>query len=152
MMMKSLSIIFLSFITLTANAITYYKWVDTNGVPHYSDTAPTNGVNLNKVEVINSRNFAAPTPYAPTTVATPTTNNANTTAQTPEQKRIAELEAQKKADDQSRCKSLQDSLKNLDMGGRAYEIDDKGQRKYLDNREVELKRQTVQQAINQYCK
>lgn len=149
MMMKSLSFICLSMFALTANAVTYYKWTDSNGVPHYSDTAPTNGVDLSKVEIINSRNFSAPTSYAPNA---PTAPAPEATTESADKKRIAELEAHKKADEQARCKALQDSLKNLDMGGRTYEITDKGERKYLDNREIELKRQNIQQAIAQYCK
>ena len=43
------------------------------------------------------------------------------------------------------------NLTNLNVGGRIYEMDANGKRQYLDGREIELKRERVQQAINQYC-
>ena len=76
--------------------------------------------------------------------------------QTAEQRRIAELEAQNKAQqkeqDKERCKTLQANLQNMNAGGRVYEMAQNGERKYLDGREIELRRQQIQQAINQYCK
>lgn len=150
--MKYLSLILLSLASISTNAVTYYKWTDANGTPHYSQYAPTNGVDLNKVQVINSRDLGSP--------ATPATaGNAEANANVPlnpEQQRIAELEAQNKAQkeqqDKERCKALQNNLSNLNAGGRIYEMDSKGERKYLDGREIELKRQQAQQAINQFCK
>lgn len=153
-MIKPLSLALLSLVTAVASAATYYKWTDPNGVPHYSQYAPTNGVNLKKVQVINTRELG-PATSAAATASTSGQSTASATM-TPEQQRIAELEAQKKDSDkaqtQERCKSLQTNLSNLNVGGRVYEMDDKGERKYLDGREIELKRQKVQQAINQYCK
>ena len=72
---------------------------------------------------------------------------ASTTS--PEQARIKELEAQQT---QERCKSLQNNLQNLNAGGRVYEMDAKGERKYLEDREMELRKQKVASAISQYCK
>lgn len=146
---KSFTAFLLMLTAVGLNAATYYKWTDSNGVPHYSQYAPTNGVDLKKVQVINTRELGSPA----TTSATAGTNGAPaSTAMNPEQKRIAELEAQQKMQDQERCKALQNSLSNLNVGGRVYEMDSKGERKYLDGREIELKRQKVAQAISQYCK
>ena len=73
-----------------------------------------------------------------------------------EQQRIAELETQNKLQqqqqDQERCKSLQNNLANLNVGGRVFEMDANGERKYLDSREIELRRDKVAQALKQYCK
>ncbi|MFW2177086.1 MULTISPECIES: DUF4124 domain-containing protein [unclassified Moraxella] len=153
-MIKPLSLILLSLATLTTQAATYYKWTDSNGIPHYSQYAPTNGVDLKKVQVINNRELG------PATSATASGANGSapptSSTMTPEQKRIAELEAEKKAQqkqqDKEHCKSLQNNLANLNIGGRLYEMDNKGERKYLDGREIELRRQKVAQAISQYCK
>lgn len=135
------------------NAATYYKWTDSNGVPHYSQYAPTNGVDLKKVQVINTRELGSP---AATAATAGTTSSTASTVMSPEQKRIAELEKQNKAQqqqqDKERCKALQNNLSNLNVGGRVYEMDSKGERKYLDGREIELRRQKVAQAISQYCK
>lgn len=149
-MIKPILALFLTLTSIGLNAATYYKWVDSSGVPHYSQYAPTNGVNLKKVQVVNTRELSSPaTAAAPAGVA-------SQVAQTPEQQRIAQLEAQNKAQQQQQnkeqCKSLQNNLANLNVGGRVYEMDNKGERKYLDGREIELRRQKVAQAISQYCK
>lgn len=151
--MKYFALLLLSMTALSANSATYYKWADANGTPHYSQYAPTNGVDLNKVQVINTRDIM---PSSMTQTATTGANGQPTAPLSPEQQRIADLEAQQKAQqaeqDKERCKSLQNNLANLNVGGRVYEMDAKGERKYLDGREIELKRQQAQQAINQYCK
>lgn len=153
-MRKPFTAIILMMTAVGLNAATYYKWTDSNGVPHYSQFAPTNGVDLKKVQVINTRELGSPAATA--TASTNGTGTAASATMSPEQKRIAELEAQNKAQqqqqDKERCKALQNNLSNLNVGGRVYEMDNKGERKYLDGREIELRRQKVAQAISQYCK
>ena len=154
-MRKSLSFALLALFTLGSQAATYYKWTDPNGVPHYSQNLPTNGVNLHTVKVINTRELGTPstTNSGSNSSAAPVANSAE--SMTPEQRRIADLEAQNKAQqsqqNQERCKSLQNNLQNLNVGGRVYEMDKNGERKYLDGREIELRRQSVSKAISQYC-
>ena len=147
-----LSLLLAPMFVTPSNSATYFKWTDKNGVPHYSQYAPTNGVNLHKVQVVNTRELG---PSSSAAAAVPNASSAAPT-QNPDQKRNAELESQnkllKKQQDQEHCKSLQNNLANLNVGGRVYEMDDKGERKYLDGREIELRRGKVAQAINQYCK
>lgn len=54
-------------------------------------------------------------------------------------------------DNAQRCQSLRNNLTNLNSGGRIYELDANGGRKYLSNREIELKRENYQKLIDQYC-
>ncbi|MGI9339100.1 MAG: DUF4124 domain-containing protein, partial [Psychrobacter sp.] len=72
-----------------------------------------------------------------------------------EAQRVAQLEARIKEQEANanaqRCQSLRNNLTNLNVGGRIYEMDASGNREYLDSREIELKRERVQQAISQYC-
>ena len=147
-----LSLLLAPMFVTPSNAATYFKWTDKNGVPHYSQYAPTNGVNLHKVQVVNTRELG---PSSSAAAAVPNASSAAPT-QNPDQKRNAELESRnkllKKQQDQEHFKSLQNNLANLNVGGRVYEMDDKGERKYLDGREIELRRGKVAQAINQYCK
>ena len=76
-------------------------------------------------------------------------------SQTAEEQRVAQLEARIKEQDAQanaqRCQSLRNNLTNLNVGGRIYEMDASGKRQYLDGREIELKRERVQKAIDQYC-
>ena len=75
--------------------------------------------------------------------------------QSAEEQRVAQLEARIKEQEAQanaqRCQSLRNNLTNLNVGGRIYEMDANGKRQYLDGREIELKRERVQQAITQYC-
>ncbi|MFP3354629.1 hypothetical protein R0K04_25080, partial [Pseudoalteromonas sp. SIMBA_153] len=79
--------------------------------------------------------------------------NQSSNAQTAEEQRVAALEARIKEQEAQanaqRCQSLRNNLTNLKVGGRIYEMDANGKRQYLDGREIELKRERVQQAITQ---
>lgn len=151
-----LATVFLLGATAGEAGVKIYKWTEANGTPHYSQNPPTNGVNLKKVQEIELRDggrVASAGQMAGKTSADPTT--AADANMTPEQKRIKELEAQNKAQadqqNKERCKSLQNNLQNLNAGGRVYEMDNNGERKYLDNREMELRKQKVAEAVQQYC-
>ena len=104
-----LSLMLSPFVMASSNAATYYKWTDKNGVPHYSQYAPTNGVNLRQVQVVNTRELG-PSSRAPATAGNSTgaASGASPTL-TADQKRAAELEAQnqqlKKQQDAERCKA-----------------------------------------------
>lgn len=155
---KRLILMSLVTVSINAQAITLYKWQDRNGTPHFSDVLPANGVNLKSVKVIEMRtdgcvSEAGAMGGASATGSTSAIANTNAASSTgtinPEQARIKELEAQQT---QERCKSLQNNLQNLNAGGRVYEMDAKGERKYLEDREMELRKQKVAEAISQYCK
>lgn len=151
---KRLILMSLVTVSMNAQAITLYKWKDSNGTPHFSDVLPANGVNLKSVKVIEMRTDGRVTDAGASatgsTSALANTNPAPVASTTsPEQARIKELEAQQT---QERCKSLQNNLQNLNAGGRVYEMDAKGERKYLEDREMELRKQKVASAISQYCK
>lgn len=157
--LKRFLLLSLATVSISSQAITLYKWTDANGTPHFSDVAPTNGVNLKNVQVIEMRtdgrvadagkmaqtSAPAATGVAPSSAAA----SAGAGTPSPEQARIKELEDQQIKE---RCKSLQNNLQNLNAGGRVYEMDAQGQRKYLDDREMELRKQKVAEAISQYCK
>lgn len=85
--------------------------------PTIVNTPQLTGVN-HKVQVVNTRELG------PSSSAAAAVPNASTAAptQNPDQKRNAELESQnkllKKQQDQEHCKSLQNNLANLNVGGR----------------------------------
>lgn len=133
-----------------SNAIQVYKSVGTHGEVKYSQHAPQNGKNI---EVIEFRSDGRQTNAGQ--LAGKTDANQDNNPQTAEQQRVAQLEARIKDQDAQanaqRCQSLRNNLTNLNVGGRIYEMDANGKRQYLDGREIELKRERVQQAITQYC-
>ncbi|GAA0318547.1 DUF4124 domain-containing protein [Psychrobacter aestuarii] len=135
--------------TSASQAIQVYKSIGAYGEVKYSQYPPQNAKNVEVIEFRSDGRQNNPGQLAGKTDA----NQA--AALDPEAQRIAALEARIKEQDANanaqRCQSLRNNLTNLNVGGRIYEMDDSGNRRYLDGREIELKRERVQQAIDQYC-
>ncbi|MBO1516521.1 DUF4124 domain-containing protein [Psychrobacter celer] len=133
-----------------SHAIQVYKSIGAHGEVKYSQHAPQNGKN---VELIEFRSDGRQNNAGEMAGKTDASQSSN--AQTAEQQRVAQLEARIKEQEAQanaqRCQSLRNNLTNLNVGGRIYEMDANGKRQYLDGREIELKRERVQQAIDQYC-
>ncbi|MGP5193068.1 DUF4124 domain-containing protein [Psychrobacter celer] len=133
-----------------SHAIQVYKSIGAHGEVKYSQHAPQNGKNVELIEFRSDGRQNNPGEMAGKTDASQSSN-----AQTAEQQRVAQLEARIKEQEAQanaqRCQSLRNNLTNLNVGGRIYEMDANGKRQYLDGREIELKRERVQQAIDQYC-
>ncbi len=135
----------------TSQAVQVYKSIGAHGEVKYSQHAPQNARN---VEVIEFRSDGRQNNAGQMAGKTDANQSAGTP--NPEDQRVAELEARIKDQEAQanaqRCQSLRNNLTNLNVGGRIYEMDANGKRQYLDGREIELKRERVQQAIGQYCK
>ncbi len=133
-----------------SHAIQVYKSVGAYGEVKYSQHAPQNGKNVEMIEFRSDGRQADAGQMAGRT-----SSNSGETPKDAEAQRVEQLEARIKEQDANanaqRCQSLRNNLTNLNVGGRIYEMDANGQRQYLDSREIELKRERVQQAISQYC-
>ena len=133
----------------TANAVTIYKSIGEYGEVKYSQLPPQNATNVTVMELRSDGRTVDPGQMAGKTDA-----NAPDAPSELEQRNAA-LEAQLKEKEEQelaqRCQNLRNNLTNLSVGGRIYEMDEQGNRKYLDSREIEQRRETVQQAIKQYC-
>lgn len=149
-----LAISTVSMLTMTINtshAIQVYKSVGTHGEVKYSQHPPQNVKNYETLEFRSDgrQNSAGQ-------MAGKTDANQSGAPQSAEELRVAQLEARIKEQEANanaqRCQSLRNNLTNLNVGGRIYEMDANGKRQYLDSRQIELKRERVQQAITQYCK
>ena len=131
------------------HAIQVYKSIGAHGEVKYSQYAPQNGRNI---QVIEFRSDGRQTNAGQLAGKTEANQSA---PQSAEEQRVAQLEARIKEQEAQanaeRCQSLRNNLTNLNVGGRIYEMDANGKRPYLDGREIELKRERVQQAITQYC-
>ncbi len=133
-----------------SHAIQVYKSIGTHGEVKYSQHAPQNARNIEVIEFRSDGRQANAGQMAGKTDA-----NQNSDTPNAEEQRVAQLEARIKDQEAQanaqRCQSLRNNLTNLNVGGRIYEMDANGKRQYLDGREIELKRERVQQAIGQYC-
>ncbi|MEN2752255.1 DUF4124 domain-containing protein [Psychrobacter sp. FBL11] len=133
-----------------SHAIQVYKSLGTHGEVKYSQHAPQNARNIEVIEFRSDGRQSDAGQMAGKTDASQSSDTPNA-----EQQRVAQLEARIKDQEAQanaqRCQSLRNNLTNLNVGGRIYEMDANGKRQYLDGREIELKRERVQQAIGQYC-
>ena len=154
-MTNSVTRLFFIFSTIamtmnTGHTIEVYKSIGTHGEVKYSQHAPQNGRNI---EVIEFRSDGRQSSAGQ--MAGKTSSNQNENTISAEDQRVAQLEnrirEQEEQANAQRCQSLRNNLTNLNVGGRIYEMDANGKRKYLDSREIELKLERVQQAIKQYC-
>ncbi|MDO5768225.1 MAG: DUF4124 domain-containing protein [Psychrobacter sp.] len=131
-------------------AIEVYKSIGAHGEVKYSQHKPRDAKN---VEVIEFRSDGRQNNAGQ--MAGKTDPNQQQNAPSAEEQRVAQLEARLKDQEQQanaqRCQTLRNNLTNLNVGGRIYEMDANGNRKYLDGREIELKRERMQKAIDQYC-
>ena len=133
-----------------SHAIQVYKSIGTHGEVKYSQHLPQNARNIEVIEFRSDGRQSNAGQFAGKTEA-----NQNAPTQSAEEQRVAQLEARIKDQEAQanaqRCQSLRNNLTNLNVGGRIYEMDSNGKRQYLEGREIELKRERVQQAITQYC-
>lgn len=134
----------------SSQALEVYKSIGAHGEVKYSQHMPRDAKN---VEVIQLRSDGRR--VDPGQLAGKTDPNEAPKTPTAEEQRVAQLEARLKEQEAQanaqRCQSLRNNLTNLNVGGKIYEMDANGNRKYLDSREIELKRQRMQAAIQQYC-
>lgn len=163
-MKKYLPIFLLLFSTAAFGALT--KWVDEKGKVHYSDQPPPANV---KAEVLRS----TPSPAASDGVAVPGNAEKPAAASAPAApKTVAEREAELKKEQQKKkeaaektareqeaveakkanCLANQKNLRALQEGMRMVEINEKGERSYIDDAERQRRIAKAQENINDSCK
>lgn len=139
-----------------------YKWVDANGKVQYSDKPPPSNIKTEKLR--------APPP-APAAAAAESKGSASKDAAKAGPKTAAEQEqafrkrqldatkaqgeeAQKQADARDReenCKRAKAALANLQLGGRQARIDEKGERAFLDDKQIAQETAKAQQEAAAAC-
>lgn len=136
--------------TSPSHAVVVYKSIGVHGEVKYSQHPPRDARTVEAIEFRSDGRQVNAGEMAGRTEATQPPE-----AQFNQDQRVAQLEQRLKEQENQanaqRCQSLRNNLTNLNVGGRIYEQDDAGNRKYLDNREIEIRRDRIQQAINQYC-
>ena len=136
----------------TANAVTIYKSIGAHGEIKYSQFPPQNGTDVTVMELReDGRTVDQGQMSGKTDTDSVTNDQQNAGVNANQNTQQNNNEQQDTQDIAKRCQNLRNNLTNLSAGGRIYEMDDQGNRKYLDNREIEKRRQTVQQALQQFC-
>lgn len=129
-----------------ANTYTVYKSVGAHGEIKYSQTAPQGANNVEVLEIRNDGRQNTPGELAPPPINSNETVQSNQAAEM--ERRLKEMEERENA---QRCRSLRNNLANFNIGGKIYEMDENGNRTYLNSQEINTRRERTQQMIAQFC-
>lgn len=129
----------LAGIGLAASAATYYRWVDDEGITHYTSTPPS-GVAAEKVTSASSR--------SPTAPAETDKTDANGAANQGEPQQTAQPASLK---DPERCAQARKRMETLNTGGRIRMATDDGSFRYLSPEDIQEEISASQQAIDESC-
>lgn len=170
-------ILIVLFLTPLLGQAEIYKWKDKNGVVRYSDTPP---YTTQKVDTIGKSKASRQAPAAQAITsqpeASPTEIGAKSSKKTlnqfkdieegkaeaqqaaREQAKRAEAEKRNREEKERQAKQKQENCRvaranyqNYAQGGRVYETDANGERKYLGDTELAAGKIRAQAEINQYC-
>ena len=135
---------------------TIYQWVDAQGVPHFSDSAPNNaaGKDVQKLEI-----HAAPSSDASSEIkqlnkeqdqqAQADSKDAARAAAAAKAKARADAAAK---DNIERCRQLREDLTVMNEHGRVREMDPKtGQAVILSEDDKEARMKEIQKQISAFC-
>jgi hypothetical protein len=129
--MIRIALLWLAFLPLAALAQTMYKWVDEKGVTHYSESPPPDG-KATKLEV------------KPVGTEKPRTDNwkdreiefrQRQTEREVAERSEAESRRRAEAERKQQCRRAQDALDSLRNSRRIYDLDDKGERVYMEDKD-----------------
>ncbi|MGZ5035618.1 MAG: DUF4124 domain-containing protein [Usitatibacter sp.] len=126
-----------------------YKWVDEKGVTHYSETLPpdTKGT---KVDVRPAAGDVAPVP--PTDWRQKELDARQQRIQKEQKEEQQRLqEAKQAAARHNTCLRAQRGLNTLQAGRAVYEVNEKGERVYFDDKRREREIAELQADVKKYC-
>ena len=158
--MKRLSVsLWLALCVALPASAQMYKWVDSDGKVRYSDRPPPSNVKTEKLKA-PAQPASRPAPEKPKEGEKK--SGPMTTAEREQafRKRQAEADksqkeqAQKQAKEQERaerCTRAREALANLELGGRQTRINEKGERVFLDERQISQETARAREAVATAC-
>lgn len=138
-----------------ASAAEVYKWKDTDGRIRYSDMPPPGKTPYEKL----SGSRPAPAPAAPVAEAkgakpAPAAGEKGAgkdkaEAENPQKSEQAKAEEKKVRDEN--CATAKANVLNYKQGGRLYRVDEKGERLYLDEKDIAASLEKANKDVEQWC-
>ena len=123
-----------------------YKSVDKDGRVTYTDQPPA--TTESKQLKINP----GPSPAPPASAKDRIKEQEKGKAASSEKAKADEEAAKRAKANEERCASARAQLRNLGEGGRFTALDAKGERYFLDEKQVEAERAKAQKAVDESCK
>jgi len=128
-----------------------YKWVDENGVTHYGERPPQN----KKAQTVTTNPATAPAPNPPS--AKPPDNgdfqqqNIEFQRRRIERAQKAEQELKEAREKRERCNFARDDLRQMEAADRLYDLNDKGERVYVDDTKRSAVIERARRRFEQSC-
>ena len=128
-----------------------YKWVDAQGVPHFSDQPPANSsaqelaIHYNKTDraAMQARLKAKADLNTASDTRKGLESDANAATEADRQKVLAERE--------TNCKAAKDRVEKYNNALRLYKPGPNGERVYLTSEELDVERADANRAVEQSC-
>ena len=148
--MKRVIIVALALAFAPAGVAQLYKYVDKNGKTVYSDTPPAD-IDSKQINVPSSR---APTPAAgaPKSAVERDKENDKGRKDGADKQKKADEEAARVAQNELRCQQLKGNLAIYTEGGRIQKTNEKGERDFMSDAEIESARERTRREMEEACK
>ncbi len=148
-MKKAILAITLSLLCASSGsfAAKVYKWTDSNGNIHYGERPPT--TQAKEVELHNLHPSGSGTPATP-----PQDINKLLDTLSKERKEKAEKSAAAEKERKHReknCNAAKRNAAGYQIGGRIYEIDENGERRFLGDSEIDKKLEEARKEVEKWC-
>lgn len=145
--MTRMLLAFLALLPLASAAQTMYKWVDEKGTTHFSEYPPPEGKGGAKVEVKPPVTDKA---YNPDTWRERDLESRQRRAQ-----QAVQEEGERKREEASRaqsCRRAREGLDTMKNARRVYNLDDKGERVYVEDKDRPAEIQRLTRDVEKYCR
>lgn len=129
------------------------KWVDSQGVVHYTDGPPPPNVKSESMRAPSTSTGIAPSsaPAAPKTIFEKEADlKKEKQAREAAEKKAAEKQAEE-AQKQKTCEQARSQLTTMQNSPRVVTYNDQGERTYMDDAQRQQKIDEAQDAISKYC-
>jgi ribosomal 50S subunit-recycling heat shock protein len=127
-----------------------YKWTDEQGNVHYEDRLPTDGEDVERIDIL-SRNTDNAAVQARVEAAQEARAAKAKAAETEAEAATAEDPDADPGKRAEKCQMYRDRLESFLRSQRLYTQDANGERKYLDENETMAARQKAQEQVEKYC-
>lgn len=137
--------------TAVAQELAVYKWVDAQGVPHYSDQPPMDSaaqelpIRFRRTDrgALQTRTQANAELAAAGEIREGQEKDANAAAEADRQKVLAERE--------TNCKAARERVAKYSTALRLYNPGPNGERVYLTSEELDAERADAKRTVDQWC-
>ena len=128
-----------------------YKWTDSDGKVHYGERPPSG--NAKQMRVPQSSSYGAAPASKPTNKTEAASKFLDSiSAERKEKKEAANKSAKEKEIRDKNCSNARKRAAGLKIGGRKYEVTEKGERNYLDEAAIQIRLKEAQEKVKEWCK